>query len=69
MLTKAMRDVAGIATGEKLLVTAMPGQILIAPAARAKGKVVRRGKAKVFTGEIPEIDGAAAVNAVRHYTR
>ena len=69
VLTKAMREVAGIAADEKLLVTATPGQILIAPVARAKGKVVRKGRAKVFTGEIPEIDGVAAVNAVRHYTR
>jgi bifunctional DNA-binding transcriptional regulator/antitoxin component of YhaV-PrlF toxin-antitoxin module len=69
VLTKAMRDAAGISNGEKLLVTAMPGQILISPARRATGRIVRKGKAKVFTGDIPDVDVAEAVNAARHYTR
>ena len=69
VLTKEMRLVAGIVTGEKLEVTAMPGAILIAPAHRAKGRVVRKGKLKVFDGEIPDVDLAGAVNAARHYTR
>jgi bifunctional DNA-binding transcriptional regulator/antitoxin component of YhaV-PrlF toxin-antitoxin module len=69
VLTKAMRQVAGISPGEKLEVTATPGLILIAPASRAHGRIVRKGKAKVFTGKIPDLDGAAVVNAVRHYTR
>jgi bifunctional DNA-binding transcriptional regulator/antitoxin component of YhaV-PrlF toxin-antitoxin module len=69
VLTKAMREAAGIGPGEKLLVTAHPGLILISPAARAKGKVVRKGKLKVFDGDIPDVDVAEAVNAARHYTR
>jgi hypothetical protein len=69
VLTKPMRDAAGISQGEKLEVTATPGLILIAPATRAHGKIVRKGKTKVFTGEIPKIDGVSAVNAARHYTR
>ena len=69
VLTKAMREAAGIAAGENLLVTAYPGLILIAPATRAKGKVTRKGKLKVFDGEVPDVDVAEAVNAARHYTR
>ncbi len=69
VLTKEMRLLAGIVTGEKLEVTVRPGSILIAPAHRAKGRVVRKGKLKVFDGDIPDVDLAAAVNAARHYTR
>ena len=69
VLTRAMSKAAGIRSGEKFEVTATPGLILIAPVARAKGKIVKKGKAKVFTGEIPEVDGVAAVDAARHYTR
>ena len=35
----------------------------------AKGRIVKKGKTKVFTEGIPDMDIAEAVNAARHYTR
>ena len=69
ILTRALSEAAGIRSGERVEVTATPGLILISPATRAKGKIVKKGKAKIFTGEIPDVSIAEAVNAARHYTR
>jgi len=69
VITRDMRREAGIGPREKLEVTVSPGMILISPAALSKGKVVKRGKLKVFTGDVPDVDLAEAVNHTRRYTR
>ena len=69
VLTRDMRREAGIGPREKLEVTVKLGMILISPATLSKGKVVKKGKLKVFTGDVPDVDLADAVNQARHYTR
>lgn len=69
VITKALREAAGFSKTEKLQVTSQAGLVLITAARRSKGRVVKKGKGKVFEGELPEVDLAEAVNAARHYTR
>ena len=69
VLTKDLCAAAGIATGQRLQVTASPGFILIALVENGSTQVVQAGKSKVFTGDIPEVDLPEAVAAARDYTR
>lgn len=69
VLTKDLCVAAGIATGQRLQVTASPGFILIAPVANSSTQVVQAGQSKVFTGDIPEVDLVEAVTDARNYTR
>lgn len=68
VLTRAMREAAGIRAGEKLEVSITPGVILIsAPSVRAKLK--KKGKLTVIDAPVPDVEIAEAVDAVRHYDR
>ncbi len=69
VLTKAMRQAAGIPPGEKLKVSATPGRIVLEAASQSAGKIVRRGKLKLWTGQVSTTPIEEAVEAVRHYTR
>lgn len=69
VLTSAVRRAAGIPQGQKLQAHVSPGRIVIEVPASTTGKVVRRGKLKVWTGEIPTMPIGEAVEQARHYTR
>jgi hypothetical protein len=58
---------AGIGRGQKLKVSATPGRIILEVG--VEGRVVRRGKLKLWTGEVPSIPVAEAVEQARHYER
>jgi len=69
VLTKEMRRAAGIPKGETLKISATPGRILLEVASQPQGRVVRRGKWKVWTGDIPHTPIEEAVEVARHYAR
>lgn len=69
VLTKDLCAAAGIATGQRLQVTASPGFIFIAPVSNGSSQITQAGQSKVFTGDIPDVDLAEAVAAARDYTR
>ena len=69
ILSKDLRRAAGIARGQKLKASAGPGRIVLELEANPKGKIVKRGKLKVWTGEVPETPLAEAVEGSRRYSR
>jgi hypothetical protein len=69
VLTSAVRRMAGIPPQQKLLAHVSPGRIVIEVPANNVGKVVRRGKLKVWTGQVPALPLEEAVEGARHYTR
>lgn len=69
VLPRDSRRAAGIARGQKLKASATPGRIVLEVEANAQGKVVKRGKLKLWTGKVPATPLAEAVEAARHYER
>ena len=68
VLTKEMRQAAGIRPGQKLEVSITPGVIILS-APTVKAKLKKKGKLTVIDGAVPDIDIAEAVNIVRRYVR
>ncbi|MCC5788803.1 MAG: AbrB/MazE/SpoVT family DNA-binding domain-containing protein [Opitutales bacterium] len=69
VLSREIREAAGIPRKQKLMVSATPGRIILEIEPNQTGEVVQRGKLKVWTGEVPETALSDAVNHARHYTR
>lgn len=69
VLSRELRRAAGIAHRQKLLVSATPGRIVLEMPANGGGRVIKRGKLKVWTGVVPAMPIEEAVEQARHYTR
>lgn len=69
VLSRDVRRATGITTGQKLRVSAGPGRIVLEMESNPNGKVVKRGKLKVWTGEVPHMPLGEAVERARHYER
>ncbi len=68
VLSRDLRRAAGIPPGQKLKVSATPGRIVLEVEPNP-GKVVKRGKLKLWTGHVPSTPIEEAVEEVRHYER
>ena len=68
LLSRDLRRAAGIPPGQKLKVFATPGRIVLEVEPNP-GKIVKRGKLKVWTGKVPKVPLEDAVDQVRHYER
>ena len=69
VLSRELRRAAGIPRMQKLMVSATPGRIVLEMAANASGRIIKRGKLKVWTGAVPATPIEEAVEHSRHYTR
>jgi hypothetical protein len=69
VLSRDLRRAAGIGTGQKLKVSVVPGRIVLETEANPEGKIVRRGKFKVWTGAVPNTPLEEAVEQARRYDR
>jgi len=69
VLPRDLRRAAGVPRGQKLRASATPGRIVLELEPVTRGKVVQRGKLKLWTGDVPSIPLAEAVEAARHYER
>jgi hypothetical protein len=69
ILSKELRRAAGFAPGQKLKASADPGRVVLEVEANSNGKVVKRGKLKVWTGKVPDLPLAEAVEHSRRYER
>ena len=69
VLSRELRRAAGIPRRQKLRVSATPGRIVLEMAANPSGRIIKRGKLKVWTGAVPSVPLAEAVEQARHYTR
>jgi bifunctional DNA-binding transcriptional regulator/antitoxin component of YhaV-PrlF toxin-antitoxin module len=68
VLPRDLRRAAGIPQGQKFKVTASPGRIVLEVEPNA-GRIVKRGKFKVWSGPVPSTPIEEAVEQVRHYER
>ncbi len=48
---------------------ATPGRIVLEMEPNSSGRIVKRGKLKVWTGTVPDISIEEAVEQARHYDR
>jgi hypothetical protein len=69
VLPRDLRRAAGVPRGQKLKASATPGRIVLEIEPATHGKVVKRGKLKLWTGDVPSTPLAEAVEAARHYER
>jgi hypothetical protein len=51
------------------MVSATPGRIVLEMEPNASGRILKRGKLKVWTGPVPNTPLEEAVDQSRHYTR
>jgi bifunctional DNA-binding transcriptional regulator/antitoxin component of YhaV-PrlF toxin-antitoxin module len=68
VIPRDLRRAAGIAQGQRLKVSATPGRLVL-EAEPNLGKVVKRGKLKTWSGQVPSTPIEEAVDVVRHYER
>ena len=68
VLSRDLRRAAGIPPGQKLRASATPGRIILEIEPNP-GKIVRRGKLKLWTGQVPSMPIEEAIEQVRHYER
>ncbi len=69
VLSREVRRAAGIPRRQKLIVSATPGRIVLEMEANASGRIVKRGKLRVWTGAVPATPLGVAVSQSRHYSR
>jgi hypothetical protein len=69
VLSRELRRAAGIPRRQKLMASATPGRIVLEMEPNAAGRVVKRGKLKVWTGAVPATPIEEAVEQTRHYAR
>lgn len=69
VLSRELRRAAGIPRRQKLVASATPGRIVLEMEANASGRIIQRGKFKVWTGAVPTTPIEEAVEQSRHYTR
>ena len=67
-LPRDVRRAAGVPAGQKLKISATPGRIVLEVEPNP-GKVIKRGKLKVWGGAVPSTPLEDAVEQVRHYER
>lgn len=65
-LSRDLLRAAGFSAGDTLKISATPGRIVLEVQPN-RGTVIRRGKLKVWTGAVPTIPLAEAVDAIRRY--
>jgi hypothetical protein len=69
VLSRELRRAAGIPRRQKLMASATPGRIVLEIEANTSGRIIKRGKLKVWTGAVPATPVGEAVEQSRHYTR
>lgn len=69
VLPRDLRRAAGVPRGQMLKASATPGRIVLEMEPATQGKVIKRGKLKLWTGTVPATPLAEAVEAARHYER
>jgi len=69
VLSRELRQAAGIPRRQKLIVSATPGRIVLELEPNVSGRIIKRGKLKIWTGDVPVTPIQEAVEQSRHYTR
>jgi bifunctional DNA-binding transcriptional regulator/antitoxin component of YhaV-PrlF toxin-antitoxin module len=67
VLPRELRRAAGVPRGQKLRASATPGRIVLEVEPASRGKVIKRGKLKLWSGDVPSTPLAEAIETTRHY--
>jgi len=68
VVSRELRRAAGISRRQTLRVSATPGRLVLEVEPNAGGRVVKRGKLKVWTGAVPATPIEDAVARSRHWS-
>ena len=66
VLSREPRRAAGIPRRQELMASATPGRIVLEMEANASGRIINRGKLKVWTGAVPAAPIEEAAEPSRH---
>ena len=69
VLSRELRQVAGMGRRQKLTVSATPGRIVLEVEPNKTGSVIKKGKLRLWTGSVASTPIEEAVERSRHYTR
>ena len=69
VLTKEIRSALNLKPGQPLEVSLSAGAVFLTPVKTQGKNLGRKGKLKVYTGEIPNIDVEEAVKKARNFPR
>jgi len=69
VLTREIRDALNLKPGQSLNISISAGAVFLTPAPVSNGKLVTKGKLKVYTGKVPSIDVEEAINKSRRTPR
>jgi hypothetical protein len=69
VLTREIREAAGITTGEPLKLSVSPGRIVLEVKPESSGRIIKKGGLKIWTGKVPSLPLEEAVDKARHYFR
>ena len=69
VLTKEIRSALNLKPGQPLEVSLSAGAVFLTPVSSAKKKLARKGKLKVYTGKIPNVDVEESIQKARKYPR
>jgi bifunctional DNA-binding transcriptional regulator/antitoxin component of YhaV-PrlF toxin-antitoxin module len=69
VLSRELRQAVGIPRRQKLIVSVTPGRIVLEIESNPSGRIIKRGKLKLWTGTVPATPIEEAVEQSRHYTR
>ena len=65
VLNKEVRDALDLKPGQPLEMSISSGAVFLTPAPLSAGKVIPKGKIKVYAGKIPKVDVEEAVRKTR----
>ena len=69
VLTREIREAAGITTGEPLKLSVSLGRIVLEVKPESSGRIIKKGGLKIWTGKVPSLPLEEAVDTARHYFR
>ena len=69
VLTREIRESAGITPGESLKLSVSPGRVVLEVRPESRGKIIKKAGIKMWTGKVPPIPVEEAVDKARHYFR
>ena len=69
VLSREIREAAGITPGEPLKLSVSPGRVVLEVRPESRGKIIKKAGIKMWTGKVPPIPVEEAVDKARHYFR
>lgn len=69
VLTKEIRSALNLKAGQPLEVSLCAGAVFLTPVTESKPKLIKKGRLKIYAGDVPKVDVEEALQKVRSQTR